>query len=295
MFRGLILILFYFSWSQAQTCSIWSEARVLGYLDTNLLPEASGLSQSQMFPERFYHHNDSSRSFQVFLSTEQGHITDTLDLGIALRDVEDIDVGPCPQGSCVYLGDIGDNLRQRTNLELYIFPEQETYAQPLSVKKIYLEYPDAAHDAESLAVHPDGTLYLLTKASFNLFRSEPARLYRLGKSVWDLEDQDRVRLEFVQSLDLFALSGRSFDVFSHLATSMDFSNDARYLMVLSYGDAYEFDFERLLAGEYSYEKLLLDRSLQQEALSYTADGGFLYTAEANASQAPVKKVDCLSP
>lgn len=291
----LIALSLVLTWVHAQSCSVWSEARVLGYLDESFLSEASDLSQSLLYPERFYQANDSARDFKVYLTTEQGQITASIDLGFALSDVEDMDVGPCPEGSCVFLGDIGDNLSKRTSLGLYIFPEQVSYDQNLQVKQIYLNYPDGAHDAESLAVHPDGTVYILTKASFNLLKTEPARLYKLTKSVWDLQDQDKVGLEFVLSLDLFALSRHSFDIFSHIATSMDFSNDAKSLLILTYGEAYELDFENLLAGKLMYQTIILNRTLQQEAITYTPEGGLLYTAESKSSSAPVKKVDCLSP
>lgn len=295
LLRLLIFLGFGLGFSQAQLCTAWSETEIMGYLDPQYLAEASGISQSLDFPERFYQVNDSARSFQVFLTDETGRVNSSFDLGIPLRDVEDSDVGNCGLANCLVLGDIGDNLRQRDTIALYLIPEQESYASNPQFKKINLRYPDGSYDAESLAVRPDGSLYLLTKASFNLLRTEAARLYRLPKPIADLQDNETLTLEYVLSLDIYALSGVSFDFLSHLATSMDFSPDGKKLLILTYGDAFELEFERLLAGDLKVNKIVMDRSLQQEAITYVASDAFIYTAEARADAPPVKKRRCLNP
>lgn len=290
---ALCLAAFLFSSAHAQICSKWSETELIGNLDSNLLPEASGLSQSLLFPKRFYHVNDSATLFKVFVSTAEGVITDTIHLGFRLRDVEDIAVGPCPQGTCLYLGDIGDNLRQRSSLGIYRMAEQERYDNPVVLESLKLHYPDGKHDAESMAVHPDGSMYILTKEAFNLLRTSPAKLYRLDPETWLGNRSQSYVLDYVVSIDLYALSGFSFDVFSHIATSMDFSRDGKRLLILSYGDAFELDFEQLLRGELVYKKIAVNRSLQQEAISYVDADSIMFTAESLSGQSPIKRLRCL--
>ena len=64
-------------------------------------------------------------------------------------------MGPCSGGSCLYIGDIGDNDAKRKRVTIYRVPEPEpTAQQPRPLDAVYhLTYPDGAHDAESLLDH----------------------------------------------------------------------------------------------------------------------------------------------
>jgi hypothetical protein len=91
------------------------------------------------------------------------------------------------------------------------------------------------------------------------------------------------------------MSGRSFDVFSHSATAMDFSPDGERLLILSYGDVFELDFQAFLAGQLRHQTIAVNRSLQQEGISYLpSKEGFVFTAEARSGRSPIKEVICLT-
>ena len=88
------------------------------------------------------------------------------------RDWEDIAAGPGPQAGVpyLYIGDIGDNLRDQGRLVIYRVPEPKLAAPPAAsgetapAEAIRLRYEDEPHDAETLMVHPTtGDIYVITK------------------------------------------------------------------------------------------------------------------------------------
>ena len=84
------------------------------------------------------------------------------------------------------------------------------------VARVTLRYPDGPHDAESMAVHPDGTLFILTK-------ERPARLFRARL------DSPQPTLEAVTTLDP-----------GNVPTDMAISDDGSRVIVLTYKEAVEF-------------------------------------------------------
>jgi hypothetical protein len=93
-------------------------------------------------------------------------------IGATVRDWEDVSIGPCPDGSCLYVADIGDDGVKRTDVTVYRVAEprtSDTTTKPADA--LLFRYPDKGHDAEALFVAPDGTLFIITKG-------HPTVLYR---------------------------------------------------------------------------------------------------------------------
>jgi hypothetical protein len=137
-----------------------------------------------------------------------------------------------------------------------------------AVGRLTLRYPDGAHDAESIAVHPTGTLFILTK-------EHPARLFKAA-----LEPAQQM-LEMVTTLDT-----------RHAPTDMAISDDGKRLMVLTYQEAVEFtmDFKEP-------SKVPLTFLQQQESLAYLPGGrSVVYTTERLFAQLqqPIMKMECSS-
>jgi len=136
------------------------------------LPEASGLALSRRSPDVLWSMNDSGDPAVVALSTTgevKGQVRVT---GAAVRDWEALSVGPCPGGSCLYVGDIGDDGAKRMQVTIYRVPEpkaNDTVTAPADT--FVFAYPDKAHDAESLFVTADQSLFIITKG-------HPTVLYR---------------------------------------------------------------------------------------------------------------------
>jgi hypothetical protein len=77
--------------------------------------------------------------------------------GAAIVDWEDVAVGPCPAGSCVFLADIGDGAKARSQYTIYRVPEPSALAAgttTVTADTFPFAYPDGSHDAAAILVHP---------------------------------------------------------------------------------------------------------------------------------------------
>jgi hypothetical protein len=152
--------------------------------------EASGLAISRRVPGRLWAHNDSGQPV-LFALDSRGAVAGQVRVsGASVEDWEAIAAGPCGTGSCLYIGDIGDNEAGRQNITVYRVPEPETASGTAAVSAVLrATYPDGAHDAEALLVDPDGRLYIVTKGD-----TGPLGVYRFPAQ---LQDGTTMRLERV--------------------------------------------------------------------------------------------------
>ena len=143
------------------------------------LPEASGLAASRKTPGRFWSHNDSGEPV-LFALDSAGVVTGRLQLtGAAVEDWEAVAVGPCPAGSCIYVGDIGDNDAERAQVTIYRVTEPAEASSTARVTGVFrARYPDGAHDAEALLVDASGRLHIVTKGD-----TGPVALYRFPSTL----------------------------------------------------------------------------------------------------------------
>ena len=299
-----ILLLMSTSFGVSQElCRVWGEGIRLSDLAT-AINESSGISSSLQFPERLYHTNDSwNAGPEFFVSDTKGKQVQDIALNVDASlipkiDIEDMDVGPCAEGSCIFLADIGDNLAKRSEIHILIIPETEIFSKAVSPRVLTLHYPNGPHDAEAFAVHPNGDLYILTKEVFPI-KTPPAKLYRLKKDVWQVKS-DSYNLELVASLDVRALSGSSVEVLSHIVTGMDISTDGKRVLLLTYGEVFELQQDlstittsTILSTEIPFKKIEVVTLLQQESITYTANGyAFIYAAESKGQASPLLEVMC---
>jgi hypothetical protein len=136
--------------------------------------ECSGLVVSGKNPGILWVHNDSGDRAKLFAVEEDGSLRGIYHLASAKAvDWEDLAKGPCadPAKECLYVGDIGDNELQRSEIQVYRVEEPLVPVQGPPVEAILQEterfdckYPDGPHDAETLLVDPTtGVPYLITK------------------------------------------------------------------------------------------------------------------------------------
>jgi hypothetical protein len=128
------------------------------------LAEASGIAASRRNAGTFWAINDSGQPV-IYAIDAQGTVTGRVRLaGARLDDWEAVAVGACGSGSCLYVGDIGDNDGTRKQITIYRVPEpavgEDMTAQ---AEMFHATYPDGPQDAESLLLTPDGSLYVVTK------------------------------------------------------------------------------------------------------------------------------------
>ncbi|HET7286251.1 MAG TPA: hypothetical protein VFI71_02235, partial [Pyrinomonadaceae bacterium] len=143
------------------------------------IDESSGIAASRINPNIYWTHNDSGDGPLVYAFDVTGESRGVFRVaGAQARDWEDMAIGPGPQRNSwyLYLGDIGDNDKVRSEIVVYRVAEPKlTPADKSSTKSnpkttasadaIRLRYPDGKFDAETLLVHPTtGNLYIITKA-----------------------------------------------------------------------------------------------------------------------------------
>ena len=138
------------------------------------LSEASGLAASRRTPGRLWTHNDSGDPVVVALDA-RGSVTGRVRLtGAAVEDWEAIAVGPCGTGSCLHVGDIGDNEARRKRITIYRLPEPDGASGSATVADVFhATYPDGPHDAETLLIGGDGRIHIVTKGE-----TGPVAVYR---------------------------------------------------------------------------------------------------------------------
>jgi hypothetical protein len=152
-------------------CSKWSEPVPHGALPS-ILPELSGLAASARYPGLLYTHNDSGDSARFFAIDENASLVSEMRLtGASAVDWEDIALGPCPTGTCVYIADTGDGSATRPEYTIYRVAEPATRPAQGSVTSVAYEsfrflYPDdnGRHNSEAMMVHPkSGRIFVIIK------------------------------------------------------------------------------------------------------------------------------------
>jgi hypothetical protein len=148
-------------------------------------------------------HNDSGNDPIVYAINLAGDSLAAFRVaGANLRDWEDIATAPCPGDRkewCLYIGDIGDNSERRRDVTVYVVAEPDPRASGASgataaARRVTLRYPDGPHDAEGLAIDPDGNGMIVTKG-----RRGPILRYRIDRTHFL---RDSVTLEPPDTLDV---------------------------------------------------------------------------------------------
>ncbi len=151
-------------------CTACRAVQRIGRLRNQAIDEASGLVASALHPGVLYTHNDSGDVPRFFAVDHGGGDLGSFLVGGALSlDWEDVARGPCGAGigSCLYFGDIGDNLRIRPTGAVYRVPEPAQVVpgeQVIQAEAFPFRYPDGSRDAETLLVHPlTGVVTIVSK------------------------------------------------------------------------------------------------------------------------------------
>jgi hypothetical protein len=266
----------------------------LATLEDPRIDESSGLVASRRNPGLLWTHNDSGDGPFIYALDRAGRSRGTWRVeGAQAIDWEDIAAGPGPARgqSYLYAGDIGDNARARDSIVVYRFPEPEIPAEQSGRKEarktepaeaVRLKYPDGAHNAEALAVHPtNGDLYVITKANAE------AGVYKLA-APFDPK--------VVNTLSKVATL-RGPDFFGTLVTGADISPDGRRVALCDYAQGYELT---LPAGAAGFDEIWkqtpvavsLGARLQGESVAYRLDGAALL---ATSEQTPTPLFEVTLP
>jgi len=170
---GILALIFVFVFQ------VYGTPTRIANLKNPAIDESSGIAASRTNPGIYWTHNDSGDGPLVYAFDATGESRGVFRVaGARARDWEDMAIGPGPERgqSYLYLGDIGDNDKVRTEIVVYRVAEPKltpadktsTKARPkttAAADAIRLRYPGGKFDAETLLVHPvTGNLYIITKA-----------------------------------------------------------------------------------------------------------------------------------
>jgi hypothetical protein len=237
------------------------------------LDEISGIAAGIASPGVVYVHNDGGDSARFFaLDARSGAVLAVYSVpGATNVDWEDIAVAPDADGTpSVWLADIGDNDASREQIRLYRVdePHVDRAAHSLALTSSpaqawRLRYPDGAHDAESLAVSPDGVPYIVTKSL-------------LGASVVYAAPSRPAGVQVLREIGAigFGITGTTtpFGPVGDLtATGADISRAGDRLVVRTYGDAYFFTIRNgdvAAALRTPPERVALPRQPQGEGICF---------------------------
>ena len=305
--------------AQTQVSSDYGKAQTVGKIENKEIEESSGLAASPCQPNVFWTHNDSGSGAKIFaLDAKGANLGEFVVSGAENDDWEDIAAYKNENGECfLYIGDIGNNNRGRTEMLIYRVREpkigamnekqasrenskNETnpfnrrglsakvgersegrkFAQTETAEAIKFEYPDFRHDAETLMVHPQtGDVYILTKRL-----SGAAGVYRLGA---EFDSKKTNKLEKIADFSVPAVP-------NGLLTGGDISPDGKRVVVVDYFAAYEIvlpekagNFDEIWQAKPS--TVLLGERKQGEAIAYGADGNSIF-ATSEGKKSPVIEV-----
>jgi hypothetical protein len=281
----------------AGLCSRWSEPAKVGELDVTAIMEASGIAVSQR-AARLYHINDGT-SAQFFVTNLQGGALQAVRIAdFSPRDLEDIALAPCGSHNCLHVADVGDNAEQRKSVQIALIREATTFGAAVTPEKVLtVRYPDGAHDAEGVAVHPvSGDLLLATKIRFN--QQRPSQLFRLSAA--QLAAGGEQTFESVGNIPVATLSESLGANPRRVITAMDLSPDGSRLLLLTYDAVIEIALgsnaalpQDWVEGQ-THRAFAIAPLLQAEAIAYDRDGqSIIYSTESiRGSAAPLMKQIC---
>jgi hypothetical protein len=247
------------------SCADYSEPAVSGRWRRAVINELSGLAASAIHPGIFWAHNDSGDRARLFAVTLDGVIQGEYAIdNAAANDWEDIAVAPCAGGvgSCIVVGDVGDNPSTRVDVDLYRVREPAVLEPmgALTATRFRVRYPGGPMNCEALVVdRRDGASALLIEKT--------TRAPRLV----------RVSLAEAMGGDVMGEELGTIATFSgQLVTAADAHPCASAMLVRTYDALYEL---RAGAGASLQAMAMGTRAvvssaneLQGEAVAYFADG-----------------------
>lgn len=250
--------------------------------------ETSGIAESRRTPGVYWTHNDSGGQPVLFAvradGSAAGQVTVT---GAQLRDWEDLAAAPCDGGSCLLIGDIGDNAGRKRELTIWRIPEPVPgQGASAPAERFDAVLPGGAADVEALFALPDGRVFLISKGT----RTKSIDLYRWPTP---LRAGAAVTLEHVRRL------APAPEQPGDEVTGAGASPDGKWVAVRSYSTLAFFRTAELLAGGDPVVQidLLPLGEPQGEGVSLSDDGTVMLTSEGGEKHLPghAARLSCTLP
>ena len=259
-----------------------------GQVQAAEISNLSGMAASWRNPGVLFALNDMTEA-RVYALAPDGRLLARFALASAgAVDLEDMGVGPCSGGTCVYLADIGGNLSPRTEFAILRIAEPtvsaagSTGTTMVTFERFRFAYPDGSHNAEGLLVDPgSGAIYVVTK----LAAGQASAVYGLPNPL------SATALNMARKIADLSVP-RSGDM---PATAASAHPCGRGFLVRTGNTAYEFRIAAGAAFESAFAvtptAVPVGTEPQSEAISYRTDGLGYYSSGETAS-APIFAVAC---
>jgi len=261
-------------------------------VDANYIDEASGIAVGRRNPGVLWLHNDSGDGAYLYAVDRKGKTQGVfLVRSASASDWEDMAWGPGPdgKGGFLYVGDIGDNGKKRTDCVVYRLPEPKirpgktgSKAEPLvteepTIRRAYA-FPDGPHNAEALMVHPKtGIIYIVTKEE-----SGKSAVYK-----FPVEPKDWWETNTLVKVADVTIAGEAHP-YPNLITGGAISPDGKKVILRTYAQAYEWRLPASAGANFdaiwSAAPTVVPTPvmLQGEAITYSPDGKSLLTTSEKA-------------
>jgi hypothetical protein len=254
-----------------------ADASTVVPLRDHRLSEISGIARGLRSPGVFYLQNDSGDSARFFaVDGHTGRVRAVYVVpGATNVDWEDIAVAPDGAGTpSVWLGDIGDNRADRSEVRVYRVDEPRVrmtrydvhvHTEPPDVWR--LRYPGGPVNAESLAVAPDGRGYIVTKNG-----SGHSICYELPRR------PDPARVQVLRRIGAIRIPARGASFvpapLQRMVTGAAISPDGTVLAMRTYTDAFLWhidDGDVAAALRFAPRRVELPLELQGEGIGFDGD------------------------
>ena len=203
-------------------------------MQNKALSESSGVAVSHSQPGILWSQNDSGNEPTLFALDTMGTDFGAVDVrGARNVDWEEIALGPCSVGRCIYIADTGDNNENRESVTLYRVPEPTLSRNAGALhtalaEAVYFRYPDGSHDVEAMYVDGLGDSYLISKG-----RTGAVLLYRIPAAAWKSRATAVAELLGPVPIPTARELGR-------LVTGAALSPDGEHVAVRTYRDVFVF-------------------------------------------------------
>lgn len=215
----------------APTCASFGAPEAVATVQDGALNEISGMVVSVANDGILWTLEDSGADPVLTAIDATGATRGTLTLeGVRAFDWEGLAIGPCDQGTCLVVGDVGDNALQRDTVQILRVPEPRVGAEPFALtatpEVVDARYPGGqAYNVEGVVVTPEGHAWMVTKNCDGT------------ADVFALRDWDTTRTVDMEAVTTIAVGGGARDA---CATGADLSADGRTLLVRTYASLWTY-------------------------------------------------------
>ncbi|MDT8368668.1 MAG: hypothetical protein RQ745_05645 [Longimicrobiales bacterium] len=242
------------------------------------LSESSGVAWSVRSRDLVWSVPDG-RADRIWALDLEGRVVAELPLRLpGVWDVEDLAAGPCDEGACLYLADVGDNAGTRDSVVVWTIVEPAFEPDAREVMRFdrvdpiaatTLRYTGEPENVEAVFIDRGGRIRLVSKGA-----ERPARHFR-GPPVTST-DSVAYPLEPVQTL------GEETRVLANQITGASAISGSDRVVLRTYRDLilHRLEGEVLVPVEGGTESLLPLRESQGEAIAVDREGRVVVTSEA---------------